>query len=261
MGSHLSTAGGNQGKNEASREQPKAGQRAWHRFPLYLSSNPHTTLSPTPWSSAQEGMVRPRRMVEPLEARGQESFFCGPPGKLQPGQFLALMVVTPLPTYENRRAQENKFGQTEGEGAWPVTLKPRKLSYSWEDEAGLRCSSQVGASWMGVCHRGGMQAQDQAGRHRFQAPGNLNLIWPWVSIFPSVGPGPGAKGVSSGRCVAEKSYAQLVFMSTSAGSLWNLHAIHSMCRMEQDQVSWLGRCQGLGGGTRDTRDLIIRKYS
>ncbi|XP_059771565.1 protein dispatched homolog 2 [Balaenoptera ricei] len=77
------------------------------------SSNPHTTLSPTPWSSAQEGMVRPWRMVEPLEARGQESFFCGPP---------------------------------------------------------------------------------------------------------------------------EKSYAQLVFMSTSAGSLWNLHAIHSMCRMEQDQV-------------------------
>ncbi|KAJ8776849.1 hypothetical protein J1605_015026 [Eschrichtius robustus] len=91
------------------------------------SSNPHTTLSPTPWSSAQEGMVRPWRMVEPLEARGQESFFCGPPG-------------------------------------------------------------------------------------------------------------PGAKGVSSGWCVAEKSYAQLVFMSTSAGSLWNLHAIHSMCRMEQDQV-------------------------
>lgn len=48
-------------------------------------------------------------------------------------------------------------------------------------------------------------------------------------------------------CVAEKSYAQLVFMSTSAGSLWNLHAIHSMCRMERDQVSRLGRCQGLGG--------------
>uniref|UniRef100_G1PA09 Protein dispatched homolog 2 n=1 Tax=Myotis lucifugus TaxID=59463 RepID=G1PA09_MYOLU len=77
------------------------------------SSNPHTTLSPTPWSSAQEGMVRPRRMVEPLEDRGQENFFCGPP---------------------------------------------------------------------------------------------------------------------------EKSYAQLVFMSTSAGSLWNLHAIHSMCHMEQDQI-------------------------
>ncbi|KAK1338923.1 hypothetical protein QTO34_019591 [Cnephaeus nilssonii] len=77
------------------------------------SSNPHPTLSPTPWSSAQEGMVRPRRMVEPLEDRGQENFFCGPP---------------------------------------------------------------------------------------------------------------------------EKRYAQLVFMSTSAGSLWNLHAIHSMCHMEQDQV-------------------------
>ncbi|KAM7156288.1 protein dispatched homolog 2 [Molossus nigricans] len=76
------------------------------------SSNPHTTLSPAPWSD-QEGMVRPRRMVEPLVDRGQENFFCGPP---------------------------------------------------------------------------------------------------------------------------EKSYAQLVFMSTSAGSLWNIHAIHSMCRMEQDQI-------------------------
>ncbi|XP_076982748.1 protein dispatched homolog 2 [Tamandua tetradactyla] len=79
---------------------------------LELNSS-HTTLSPAPWDSAQEGMVRPRRMVEPLEDRGQESFFCGPPGK---------------------------------------------------------------------------------------------------------------------------SYAQLVFMSTSAGSLWNLQAIHSMCRMEQDQI-------------------------
>ena len=79
---------------------PSLLDSAWYRFFLYLSSNPHTTLSPaTPWSSAQEGMVRPRRMVESLEDRGQESFFCGPPGKLQPGQFLALMVVLPLPTY------------------------------------------------------------------------------------------------------------------------------------------------------------------
>ncbi|XP_016050244.1 protein dispatched homolog 2 isoform X2 [Erinaceus europaeus] len=77
------------------------------------SSSSHVPLSPTPWSSAQEGVAQPRRMVEPPEDRGQESFFCGPP---------------------------------------------------------------------------------------------------------------------------EKSYAQLVFMSTSAGSLWNLHAIHSMCRMEQDQI-------------------------
>ena len=38
-------------------------------------------------------------MVESLEDRGQESFFCGPPGKLQPGQFLALVVILPLPTY------------------------------------------------------------------------------------------------------------------------------------------------------------------
>ncbi|XP_053451285.1 protein dispatched homolog 2 isoform X2 [Nycticebus coucang] len=73
------------------------------------SSSSHSSLSSAP----QEGIVRPRRMVEPLEDRGQESFFCGPP---------------------------------------------------------------------------------------------------------------------------EKSYAQLVFMATSEGSLWNLHAIHSMCRMEQDQI-------------------------
>lgn len=63
-----------------------------------------------------------------------------------------------------------------------------------------------------------------------------------------MGPGSGAKALSSGLCVAEKSYAQLVFMSTSAGSLWNLHAIHSMCRMEHDQVSWLRMCWGLVGG-------------
>ena len=81
-----------------------------------------------------------------------------------------------------------------------------------------------------------MQAQHQAARHRFEAPENLSLIWPRVSIFPLVGPGSGAKALSSGPCVAEKSYAQLVFMSTSAGSLWNLHAIHSMCRMEHDQA-------------------------
>ncbi|NXN08143.1 DISP2 protein, partial [Indicator maculatus] len=34
----------------------------------------------------------------------------------------------------------------------------------------------------------------------------------------------------------EKSYSQLVFMSTTAGSLWNLQAIQSMCQMEQDKV-------------------------
>lgn len=108
-----------------------------------------------------------------------------------------------------------------------------------------------------------MQAQHQAARHRFEDPENLSLIWPGVSIFPLVGPESEAKALSSGLCVAEKSYAQLVFMSTSAGSLWNLHAIHSICRMEHDQVSRLRRCRGLVGvgRARDTRDLIIRKYS
>ncbi|KAM5234999.1 protein dispatched homolog 2 [Ctenodactylus gundi] len=77
------------------------------------SSNSYGTLSPAAWGRAQESLVRARRMVEPLEEKGQENFFCGPP---------------------------------------------------------------------------------------------------------------------------EKSHAKLVFMSTSGGSLWNLHAIQSMCRMEQEQI-------------------------
>lgn len=82
-----------------------------------------------------------------------------------------------------------------------------------------------------------MQAQDEAASNRFQLPENLNLTWSWVRIFPLVGPGSGATRAELWGCVAEKRYAQLVFMSTSAGSLWNLHAIHSMCHMEQEQVS------------------------
>uniref|UniRef100_A0A6I8N1M7 Dispatched RND transporter family member 2 n=1 Tax=Ornithorhynchus anatinus TaxID=9258 RepID=A0A6I8N1M7_ORNAN len=39
-----------------------------------------------------------------------------------------------------------------------------------------------------------------------------------------------------------KSYSQLVFMSTTAGSLWNLPAVQSMCRLEEDKV------RGAGGG-------------
>lgn len=34
----------------------------------------------------------------------------------------------------------------------------------------------------------------------------------------------------------EKKLAKLVFVSTSGGSLWNLQAIHSMCRIEQEQI-------------------------
>ncbi|XP_078515925.1 protein dispatched homolog 2 [Lissotriton helveticus] len=33
-----------------------------------------------------------------------------------------------------------------------------------------------------------------------------------------------------------KSYSQLVFMSKTSGSLWNLQAIQSMCRIEQDKI-------------------------
>ncbi|KAM6461063.1 protein dispatched homolog 2 isoform 1-T1 [Liasis olivaceus] len=33
-----------------------------------------------------------------------------------------------------------------------------------------------------------------------------------------------------------KNYSQLVFMSTTAGSLWNLQAIQSMCQMEQNKI-------------------------
>ncbi|KFO32931.1 Protein dispatched like protein 2 [Fukomys damarensis] len=77
------------------------------------SSNSFGTLSPAAWGRAQESLVRARRMVEPMEDKGQDSFFCGAP---------------------------------------------------------------------------------------------------------------------------EKSYAKLVFVSTSGGSLWNLNAIHSMCRIEQEQI-------------------------
>ncbi|NXF79741.1 DISP2 protein, partial [Sclerurus mexicanus] len=44
----------------------------------------------------------------------------------------------------------------------------------------------------------------------------------------------GASGFFCGP--PEKSYSQLVFMSTTAGSLWNLQAIQSMCQMEQDKI-------------------------
>uniref|UniRef100_A0A8C5WLJ5 Dispatched RND transporter family member 2 n=1 Tax=Leptobrachium leishanense TaxID=445787 RepID=A0A8C5WLJ5_9ANUR len=37
-------------------------------------------------------------------------------------------------------------------------------------------------------------------------------------------------------CVAAKSYSQLVYMSKIAGSLWNLQAIKSMCRMENEKI-------------------------
>ncbi|XP_042543793.1 protein dispatched homolog 2 [Dipodomys spectabilis] len=81
--------------------------------PELNSSTFHSTLSPASWGRAQESVVRARRMVEPIDDNGEDSFFCGPP---------------------------------------------------------------------------------------------------------------------------EKSHAKLVFVSTSGGSLWNLHAIHSMCRMEQEQI-------------------------
>lgn len=72
-----------------------------------------------------------------------------------------------------------------------------------------------------------------------------------VSMFLFVGSRAGPRGLALGwGCVAEKSYAKLVFMSTSSGSLWNVHAIHSMCRMEQDQVSWLVGLPGLLGELR-----------
>ena len=92
-----------------------------------------------------------------------------------------------------------------------------------------------------------MQAQHQAARHRFEDPENLSLIMVWSKHLPFGGPRIWDQSTELWACVAEKSYAQLVFMSTSAGSLWNLHAIHSMCRMEHDQVSQLWRCRAWWG--------------
>lgn len=64
-------------------------------------------------------MLQPRRMVEPQEGRGQESFFCGPPGKLQPGQFLALMVIPIPPTKTGGPRRTNLGRQKAKEASWP----------------------------------------------------------------------------------------------------------------------------------------------
>ena len=140
---------GSPGEWYLASSEPLPLDGAWHRFSLYLSSNPHTTLSPTPWSSAQEGLVRPRRMVEPLEDRGQEDFFCGPPGKLQPSQFLPFMVVPFLPTRTGGLRRTNVGRQKRKEVGWPCSSQG-----SWVTAGRLRqvsgtpaTQSQAGWGW------------------------------------------------------------------------------------------------------------------
>lgn len=190
-------------------------------------------------------MVRPRRMVESLEDRGQESFFCGPPGKLQPGQFLALMWFSSPHLLELEGPGEQIWADSGRRLASHIQTKEVRVI------TGRMRQVSVAPARKGQAGRGcgtGRDAGPASGQPGtgLQAPENLSFLWPRVSIFPLVGPGSGAKALSSGPCVAEKSYAQLVFMSTSAGSLWNC-TIHSMCRMEHDQVSWL-RCAGAWWG-------------
>lgn len=55
-------------------------------YSLYLSSSLLSTLSPASWGRAEESVVRTKRMVEPVEDKEEENFFCGPPGKLPHGQ-------------------------------------------------------------------------------------------------------------------------------------------------------------------------------
>ncbi|XP_008840547.1 protein dispatched homolog 2 isoform X2 [Nannospalax galili] len=45
------------------------------------SSNLHSTLSPAAWGRPEESVVRTKRMVEPVEDKEEENFFCGPPEK------------------------------------------------------------------------------------------------------------------------------------------------------------------------------------
>lgn len=127
---------------------PKAGQRAlpglpgewslasfessdpngaWHRYSLHFSSSSHNTLRPAPRGSAQESIVRPRRMVEPLEDRRQENFFCGPPGKLQPGQFLVLIVV-PTPPSRTGRPRTNLGRQKGKVASWPQSSQGNQVT-------------------------------------------------------------------------------------------------------------------------------------
>ncbi|XP_049641108.1 protein dispatched homolog 2 [Suncus etruscus] len=97
-----------------------------------------------------------------------------------------------------------------------------------------------------------LQALTGSGKLLTLSPdGELNSSNPHSTLSPTAGSSPQEGLVRPHRIIApqegrgqdsffcgppEKNYAQLVFMSTSAGSLWNLHAIHSMCRMEENQI-------------------------
>lgn len=76
-------------------------------------------------------------MVEPPEERQEESFFCGPPGKLQLGQLLLYWMGRP-----KSNVDREKEGRRLGNG------------------------SEVGSSWVGV-GMGVLQGQDYVSSTNF----------------------------------------------------------------------------------------------
>lgn len=155
-----------------------------------------------------------------------------------------MVVLNLCSVHQNRRTPENKCGQTEREGGH---LRPSSQEGSTEG-SGRSWGCQSGVVRLG---KGGTEQRVGPGTKflRNWEPSHPGSASPLVG-----GPRNWAQRAQLHGCVAEKNYAQLVFMSTSAGSLWNLHAIHSMCRMEQDQVRQPGG--GLGH-----RNLILLEMS
>lgn len=82
--------------------------------------------------------------MEPLEDSGQEIFFCGPPGKLQPGQLLALMVAPTPPTRTGEPRRTNLGIQKGKEASWL-----HESQGSWVTSQVLH---QVGSSWVWEGH-------------------------------------------------------------------------------------------------------------
>lgn len=92
----------------------------------------------------------------------------------------------------------------------------------------------------------------------------MNLIWPWVSNFPLVGPGPDAKELNSGGvCCREELCTAGVHVHLSGQPMEPArHPFHvsngtGPGELMEGEVPGVGR----GRGHKDLSDLIPRKYS